>query len=101
MQTFDGENEHSVLILDNCSVHHVRDIKDLLDKAGIVTLYLPPYSPDINPIEELFSFVKCYLRKHDQHISILPNLTDILNSAFQEVTDKHCNAWITHSGYIL
>ena len=48
---------HFVLILDNCSIHHSCDVKDF-NSSGILILFLPSYSPDYNPIEELFSYVK-------------------------------------------
>ena len=64
--------------MDNCSVHHVEDqVTELLRQAGIVVLFLPPYSPDLtpledlnpleplNPLEEAFGYVKGYLRKHE------------------------------------
>lgn len=60
MLPFNGQNERSILVMDNCTVHHVRPVTTLLKQAGIVTLFLPPYSPDLNPIEEVFSLVKGY-----------------------------------------
>ena len=44
MQPFDGENTRSILVLDNCSVHHVHEVSELLDEAGILHFFLPPYS---------------------------------------------------------
>jgi hypothetical protein len=41
----------SVLVMDNCSIHHIQEVKDILVQAGILLLYLPPYSPDLNPAE--------------------------------------------------
>ena len=46
--------------MDNCSIHHV---KDLAQHLGIVIMYLPPYSPDLNPLDEAFSYVKQYLKE--------------------------------------
>ena len=66
MQPFDGSNSKSILIMDNCSIHHVDAIKELIQDAGILLIYLPPYSPDLNPIEETFSSVKYYLKDHDE-----------------------------------
>jgi len=40
-------------------------VVDLFRSAGIMVMLLPPYSPDLNPAEEAFSYVKTYLRKHD------------------------------------
>ena len=44
-----------VVIMDNMRSHHVKIVTELLDKAGISYLYLPPYSPDLNPIEKMWS----------------------------------------------
>ena len=58
MEPFDGSIRKSIVILDNCSVHHTADVKQAFNDAGILVIYLPPYSPDLNPIEETFSYVK-------------------------------------------
>ena len=99
MRAFDGSSSHSVLVLDNCSVHHIPDVTELLSNAGIVVLFLPPYSPDLNPVEEAFSFVKQYLRQHDELLQSLPDPSDVLQAGFDAITKNHCEAWITHSGY--
>lgn len=49
LMPFNGLNPHSVVVLDNCSVHHVPET------TGALVMFLPPYSPDFNPIEEYFS----------------------------------------------
>ena len=43
-------NRNSVLVIDNMKSHHAKAVKDLLDSSGIRYIYLPPYSPDLNPI---------------------------------------------------
>ena len=88
MQPFPGDR--SVLIMDNCSVHHSEEVKDLVRDAGILLLYLPPYSPDYNPIEELFSYAKYYLKEHDEVAQALGDVTLILKSAFDNVTSNQC-----------
>ena len=99
MMPFNGSNPHSVLVLDNCSIHHIHEVKDLLQQSGILVLYLPPYSPDLNTIEEAFNYVKCYLRKHDVVLQSGAPIATILKAAFESITDDQCNAWITDSGY--
>lgn len=98
MNSFDGTSPKSVLIMDNCSIHHVPEIASLLRNAGILVLFLPPYSPDYNPIEEAFSFVKSYLRKHDELVQVLSNPISVVQSAFHSISPHHCLQWIRHSG---
>ena len=62
LQPFNGMNPNSVVIMDNCSVHHVANVKSLIGEVGALLHYLPPYSPDLNPIEECFSKVKSCLK---------------------------------------
>ena len=100
MMPFNGTNPQSIIVMDNCSVHHVQEVKDLLWQAGIVVLFLPPYSPDLNPIEEAFSYIKGYLRKHDELIQSLPSPLDIIKMAFDSISGEHCQAWISDSGYL-
>ena len=99
MMPFNGVNSQSVLIMDNCSVHYVSEVKRLLQQAGIVTLYLPPYSPDFNPAEA-FSYVKGYLKIHDDLLQAGVPLHYILQAAFDSITGKHCESWITDCGYV-
>ena len=99
MMPFNGNNPKSILIMDNLSVHHTCEVKDILQQAGILVLYLPPYSPDLNPIEEAFGYVKSYLKKHDELLQIIDNPTDVIKAAFESITTAHCNSWITNDGY--
>ena len=99
MQTFDGVSARSVVIMDNCSIHHVPEVKDIFARSGIPVFFLPPYSPDNNPIEEAFSYVKGYLRKHDNLLQSISDPCDVIKSAFDSITPSHCNQWINHSGY--
>lgn len=54
----------SVLIMDNASFHHSEKITEMCFEAGVRLLYLPPYSPDLNPIEEFFSELKSYIKRN-------------------------------------
>ena len=99
MLPYNGSNPCSIIIMDNCSIHHTSVVKDLLRQAGLVALYLPPYSPDLNPIEEAFSYVKAYLKKHDDMIQAGVPLLSIIKSAFESISADNCNAWISDSGY--
>ena len=64
----------SVLVMDNMKSHHAKTVKNLLDSSGVRYIYLPPYSPDLNPIEKLWSTVKAFLRKFKARtLDALPN----------------------------
>ncbi len=52
-----------VVVMDNLGAHRQERVRDLIEKRGCSLLYLPPYSPDLNPIEEAFSKMKHILRK--------------------------------------
>lgn len=52
-----------MLIMDNASFHYLDQVKQLCSKAGVKLLYLPPYSPDFNPVEEFFAEPKAYIKK--------------------------------------
>ena len=56
----------SVIIIDNTSFHHSENIKAMYSIARVKLVYLPPYSPDLNPIEECFSELKAFVRRHWQ-----------------------------------
>ena len=51
---FNGINPHSVVVMDNCSIHHVDNIVKSIQDVGALVHFLPPYSPDLQPIEETF-----------------------------------------------
>ncbi len=55
--------EGSVLVLDNARIHHGQSLKDAVEAAGHSLLYLPPYSPDFNPIELVWSWIKGKVRE--------------------------------------
>ncbi len=99
MNQYDGTSAKSIVIMDNLTVHHVDAVTELFKSSGIVVLYLPPYSPDRNPIEELFSYIKYYLKRHDELLQAVPDPTTVIQDAFYSVTADQCNGWITHAGY--
>ena len=64
LQPFNWINPRSVVVLDNASIHHVESISDIIEgQVGARLLFLPPYSPDLNQVEEVFSKVKGIMKK--------------------------------------
>ena len=92
-------NSDSVLIMDNMKSHHAKAVKNLLDSSGVRYIYLPPYSPDLNPIEKLWSKVKSLLRKFKART--LDTLPDAIQHAFRSVTVSDCSGWFRSCGYAL
>ena len=92
-------NGNSVLVMDNMKSHHAKAVKKLLDSSEIRYTYLPPYSPDLNPIEKLWSKVKTLLRKFKaRSLDALPNA---IQHAFQNVSPSDCSGRFRSCGYAL
>ena len=99
MLPFDGQNPRSILVLDNCSIYYVQHVTDHFAAAGILVLFLPPYSPDYMPIEETFSYVKYYLKKHVELWEVMDDTRPLIQAAFDSVTSQLCKNWISDCGY--
>lgn len=88
-----------VVIMDNLSSHKVAGIREAIEATGATLLYLPPYSPDFNPIEMMWSKIKAYLRKAKARTAAA--LDDAVSHAFDTITVSDINAWFTSCGYVL
>ena len=97
LMPYNGTNPHSVVVLDNCSQHHIAEEKHSISEVGALALFLPPYSPDLNPIEELFSKVKTTLRSVEADMVHITDLQTLLLASFIQVTEEDCQGWIEHS----
>jgi len=100
LNPFNWSNKHSVVVMDNASIHHIDKIHDLIEtRANAKLIYLPPYSPDLNPVEEVFSQVKSIMKENDLlfQVSDIPRI--LLLTAFSMVTNENCLNYIKHSGY--
>ncbi len=86
-----------IVIMDNLSFHKAPHIRTLIESAGARLEFLPPYSPDFNPIEQCWSKVKTALRAAKARRFDL--LLDALDDAFGKVTRQDAKAWFAHCGY--
>jgi transposase len=88
----------SIVIADNLPAHKVAGIRQCLEDAGMGLLYLPPYSPDFNPIEQVFSKLKALLRR------MAPRSFDAICDAIKIILEKfqpnECSNYLRHSGYV-
>jgi transposase len=86
-----------VVVMDNLSAHKGERVKELIEQRGCELLYLPPYSPDLNPIEEAFSKVKRILRKAESRMR--EALVEAIGAAISAVTAKDARGCFEHCGY--
>jgi len=83
--------------MDNLSAHKVAGVREALEAAGAKLVYLPPYSPDLNPIEQLFAKLKALLRKAaERSIEALWTTIGRLLDAF---SPEECANYLRHAGY--
>lgn len=87
-------NSDAVLIMDNASFHHSERIREMCLEAGVELLNLPPYSPDLNPIEEFFAEMKASMKKqwHDYESSPHQDFRAYLEWCVAVVGGKQGNA---------
>lgn len=90
-------NPGEIVIMDNLAAHHAPQVAQMIEQAGAHLLYLPPYSPDFNPIEKLWSKIKAYLRKcRDLTVDALGKS---IQEAFDTVSISDCHNWFSCAGY--
>ena len=100
---FDGVNHNSVVVLDNASIHHTNRVMELIHSGGAIVHFLPPYSPHLNPIEEMFSKIKSCLKDNEEAILGTRDdgsLIDFVYAAFSLVSSDDCYGWYEHAGYV-
>ena len=82
--------------MDNASIHHVDGIVDMIEQVGAMVMFLPPYSPDFNPIEALFSKLKKTIKQFEQELEADEmDLETIVYSSYCHITPQDCRNWIT------
>jgi transposase len=87
----------SQIVVDNLSAHKGKRVKEIVEKRGCTLLYLPPYSPDFNPIEEGFSKVRGLLRKASARSR--EALVEAMGTALAAVNEQDARGWFAHCGY--
>jgi transposase len=83
------------IVLDNASVHKVDDVKQLIEAAGAQVIYLPPYSPELNPIELVWNKMKTSIRK--QRARTVEALYGVYAEALESITLSDSKKFIEHA----
>jgi transposase len=86
-----------VVVLDNLAAHKRAEARELIERAGCALIFLPAYSPDLNPIERMFSKLKAALRKAAARA--VEALIDAMGEALRSVTPTDIRGWFAHTGY--
>ena len=86
-----------IVILDNLSAHKDAQARERIEAAGATLVPLPPYSPDLNPIERMWSKIKEHLR--DTKARTQQTLDEAITQALAKVTPQDACAWFNASGY--
>jgi transposase len=87
-----------ILVLDNLQTHKVRGVAEALAERDARVLYLPPYSPDLNPIELAFSKVKNELRR--RRLRTVEDLWDAFGESLDWISPDEARGFFRHAGYL-
>ena len=93
-----------IVFMDNASVHMVEGVEEAIEARGAIAFYLPAYSPDLNPIEQLFAKLKSMLRKIaayslKQAAFTVDTLCEAIASCLPQISRSECSAYLANSGY--
>jgi transposase len=86
-----------IVVIDNLSAHKVEGVREAIEETGAELRYLPPYSPDLNPIEQSFAKLKSYLRKYREQT--IPALYDRIGQAISSFSPIECTNYFKAAGY--
>ena len=89
--------EGQVVVLDGLGAHRTQKVRQLIEARGADLVFLPSYSPDLNPIEEAFSKIKQLVRKLGARVR--EALVEAIGRALAEVTIEDTASWFAHAGY--
>ena len=89
--------QNDIVIMDNLPAHKVTGVRQAIEKVGASPLYLPPYSPDFNPIEMAFSKLKAILRKAAARS--IDNLWQVITDTLDKFSQQDCTNYFTAAGY--
>jgi transposase len=87
-----------IVIMDNLSSHKVAGVRQAIECRGATLVYLPPYSPDLNPIEQAFAKLKALLRKIAART--VARLWDAVGDQLDRFTPQECVNYLANAGYV-
>ena len=89
----------TVLVMDNASIHRTEGTRELVRRFDCYLAYLPPYSPDLNPIELSFSVLKAWIRRHYELAALHSTFEGFLRQAIDSIDSSMAQKWFWKCGY--
>lgn len=108
MELFEDWVEHKLLpqllpgqivVMDNAAIHDSEVVKALCVRYGIELHYLPPYSPDLNPIEQSFNALKTWIKRHIEEAGMFRDFSAFMEYALRMVSIDGASGWFREAGY--
>ena len=97
MNPYPGDN--SIIVMDNARIHHDDELIALLKELGCHVVFLPPYSPDYNPIEKSFSTIKLWIKRNRDFIEACNDPIYALLVACSQITSQMAQSYFESSIY--
>jgi transposase len=88
-----------IVVADNLGAHKVAGVREAIERCGARLIYLPPYSPDLSPIEKCWSKIKTFLRA--MKARTYEALEEAIEGAIATITESDALAWFAHCGYLV
>lgn len=89
----------TIFVMDNASIHRTPELHGIIERTGMRLEYLPPYSPDLNPIEQSFNVLKAWVRRHIDTMTQFEDFAAFIKHAVEEVGARSACEWFKESGW--
>ncbi|XP_078380231.1 uncharacterized protein LOC144663179 [Oculina patagonica] len=99
LQPYNGQNPNSIVIMDNHPVHHLNEVRRLITRTGALLRFLPPYCPDLNPVEMVIANAKARIREQEFLFARLRRPQGLVLLSILQVSRELCEAFVAHCGY--
>ena len=97
IDSFAADDDRSAVVLDNARIHDSGEFKEMIRSKGGIVIFLPPYSPDFNPIERSFYVIKEWLSRHRDEMERNPKMA--VYRSLDAITPAHAEYFFQSCGY--
>ena len=90
-----------MLILDNASIHKSAELRHMCEEKGVLLKFLPPYSPDFNPIENTFKDLKAWIKRNYRLAADFEDFGEFLDFAISQCKGENARQCFQEAGYVI